>query len=126
MKFFMTVPLLQISPQSQETAEHSLTTSNSYIIILTYPMEVVMDKIMSTRMDDAVIRHIGMLAKRLGTSKKAVLENAVRHYAEKIDAEHGIDVFSYTFGSWQRDESAAETVKSVKGTMRQSQERYKR
>jgi hypothetical protein len=55
-----------------------------------------------------------------------VLENAVRHYAEKIDAEQEIDVFSYTFGSWQRDESAADTVKSVKGTMRQSQERYKR
>jgi hypothetical protein len=58
--------------------------------------------------------------------RKAVLENAVRHYAEKIDAEQEIDVFSYTFGSWQRDESAADTVKSVKGTMRQSQERYKR
>ena len=42
-----------------------------------------MDKIMSTRMDEAMIRHIGMLAKRLGTSKKAVLENAVRYYAEK-------------------------------------------
>ncbi len=95
-------------------------------MLLTYQREVVMDKIMSTRMDDAVIRHIGMLAKRLGTSKKAVLENAVRHYAEKIDAEQEIDVFSYTFGSWQRDESAADTVKSVKGTMRQSQERYKR
>ena len=31
---------------------------------------------MSTRIDEAVIRHIGMLAKRLGTSKKAILEKA--------------------------------------------------
>ena len=31
-----------------------------------------MDKIMSTRMDEAVIRHIDMLAKRLGTSKKDI------------------------------------------------------
>ena len=50
-----------------------------------------MDKIMSTRIDEAVIRHIGMLAKKLGTSKKAVLENAVRYYAEKIESEQGLE-----------------------------------
>ena len=85
-----------------------------------------MDKIMSTRIDEAVIRHIGLLAKRLGTSKKAVLENAVRYYAEKIEAEQGFDVLTHTFGSWQRDETAAETVQAIKDTMRKSQERHKR
>ncbi len=84
-----------------------------------------MDKIMSTRMDEAVIRHIGMLAKKLGTSKKAVLENAVRYYVEKIEAEQGFDVFTQTLGSWQRDESATETVHTIKDTLRKSQERYK-
>ena len=73
-----------------------------------------MDKIMSTRIDEAVIRHIGMLAKRLGTSKKA------------IEAEQGFDVLTHTFGSWQRDKSAAKTVQTIKDTMRKSQERYKR
>ena len=85
-----------------------------------------MDKIMSTRIDEAVIRHIGMLAKRLGTSKKAVLENAVRCYAEKIETEQGFDVLTDTFGSWQRNKSAAETLQTIKNTMRKSQERYKR
>ena len=85
-----------------------------------------MDKIMSTRMDEAVIRHIGMLAKRLGTSKKAVLENAVRYYAEKFEAEQGFDALTHTFGSWKRDESAAQTVSAVKDTMRESQKRYRR
>ena len=85
-----------------------------------------MDKIMSTRMDEAVIRRIGLLAKRLGTSKKAVLENAVRYYAEKIEAEQGFDVLTHTFGSWQRDETAAETVQAIKDTMRESQERHRR
>jgi predicted transcriptional regulator len=89
-------------------------------------MEANMDKIMSTRIDEAVIRHIGMLAKKLGTSKKAVLENAVRYYVEKIEAEKDFDVFTHTFGSWQRDESAGETVRSIKDSMRKSQERYKR
>lgn len=85
-----------------------------------------MDKVMSTRMDEAVIRHIGMLAKKLGTSKKSVLENAVRYYVDKIEAEQNFDVLSHTFGSWQGDKSAADTVKNIKETMRKSQERYKR
>jgi predicted DNA-binding protein len=89
-------------------------------------MEVIMDKTMSTRMDEAVIRHIGMLAKKLGTSKKAVLENAIRYYAEKIEAEQGFDMLTYTFGGRNRDKSAAETVSTIKDTMRKSQERYKR
>jgi len=84
-----------------------------------------MDKIMSTRMDEAVIRYIGLLAKKLGTSKKAVLENAVRYYAEKIEAEQGFDVLTHTFGTWQRDKTAAETVQTIKDSMRKSQERYK-
>ncbi len=85
-----------------------------------------MDKIMSTRIDEAVIRYIDLLAKRLGTSKKAVLENAVRYYAEKIEAEQGFDVLTHTFGSWQRNETAPETVQVIKDTMRKSQERHKR
>jgi hypothetical protein len=46
-----------------------------------------------TRIDEAVIQHINALAKRLGTSKKAVLENAIRCYFEKIEAEQGFDIF---------------------------------
>jgi len=85
-----------------------------------------MDKIMSTRIDEAVIRHIGMLAERLGTSKKAVIEDAVRHYLKRIEEEEGFDLLSHTFGSWERSEPAAETVRAIKDTMRTSQERYKR
>jgi predicted transcriptional regulator len=85
-----------------------------------------MDKIMSTRVDEEVIRHIDLLAKKLGTSKKAVIENAVRCYAQKIESEEGFDVFSHTCGRWQREESTAEIVQTIKGAMRKSQERYKR
>ncbi len=85
-----------------------------------------MDKIMSTRIDEAVARHISMLADRLGTSKKAVIENAVRYYLEKIEKDEGFDLLSDTFGSWQRSEPEAETVRAIKDTMRKSQERYKR
>ncbi len=85
-----------------------------------------MDKTMRIRMDEAVYRQIDMLAAKLGTSKRAVLEEAIRHYVKKIETEQGFDALTHTFGSWQRDESAAETVRTIKGTMRQSQERLKR
>jgi predicted DNA-binding protein len=76
-------------------------------------------------MNEAVIQRIGMLAKKLGTSKKAVLENAILHYAKKMEAEFNMDILEQTCGSWHRDESAADTVHSIKEAMRKSQERYK-
>ncbi|MFH0730569.1 MAG: hypothetical protein V2B19_30020 [Pseudomonadota bacterium] len=85
-----------------------------------------MDKIISTRMNERVIQSIGILAKKLGTSKKAVLENAVKCFAEKIAAEADLDILAQTLGSWQRDESASDTVQEIKATMAKSQERYKR
>ena len=85
-----------------------------------------MDKIMSARIDEAVIRYIGMLAEKLGTSKKAVIENAVRLYLKEIEAGEGFDLLAHTYGCWKRDESADETVSNIKDVMRRSQERYKR
>jgi hypothetical protein len=86
----------------------------------------VMDKIMSTRMDESVIQSINILAKTMGTSKKAVLEKAVKCLAESIAAEKDLDIFVQTSGGWDRDESNADTVRSTREAMRMSQERYKR
>ena len=83
-----------------------------------------MDKIMSTRMDEAIIQQIGILAKKLGTSKKAVLEKAVLNYSQKIETELSFDVLTHTLGAWQREESSAQTVQTIKKRMKQSQERY--
>jgi len=44
--------------------------------------------------------------------------------AEQPAAEQDFDVLTHTLGSWQRDESAAETVRAVKDTTRKSQKRY--
>lgn len=85
-----------------------------------------MDKIMSTRMDESVIQSIGVLARKLNISKKAVLENAVKCFSEKVAAEKDLDILAQTLGSWLRDESAPDTIKAVKATMRKSQQRYKR
>lgn len=73
-----------------------------------------MDKIFSARLDEAVIRRIAALAQRLGTSKKAVVEGALRMYAESVDAHENVDVFDQTSGAWQRQESPSQTVKKAR------------
>ena len=85
-----------------------------------------MDKIMSARVDESVAQRIDILAKKLKTTKKAVIENAIRQYAEKVEAEQSMDILEYTCGSWQREESAADTVQHIRGKMRKAQERHKR
>ena len=60
-----------------------------------------MDKIFSARVDEAVIRRVGSLARRLRTSKKRIIEDAVRTYADKIDREEDADVFEQTSGAWR-------------------------
>ena len=85
-----------------------------------------MDEIMPARVDEMVIRRIGMLAQKLGTPKKKILENAVRRYAEKVASEEEFDLPDPTLGAWRRKESAADVVEDIRTVMRKSQESYKR
>lgn len=85
-----------------------------------------MDKIMSARIDESVAQRIDVLAKKLKISKKAVIENAIRQYAETVEAEQDMDILETTCGAWQREEPAAETVLQIREKMRKAQERHKR
>ena len=85
-----------------------------------------MDKVFSARVDEAVIQRITSLARRLQTSKKNIVEQAVMTYAAAVDREQGSDVFDQTFGAWDRDESPAETVEKARETFRKSMERHRR
>jgi hypothetical protein len=73
-----------------------------------------MDKVISARIDEAVARQIGVLAEKLGTSKKAVLERAIWSYSREVDGGSAEDVFDRTCGAWGRDETPAETVRNVR------------
>lgn len=85
-----------------------------------------MDKILSARVDEAVIREIGLIAHKLGATKKAVIEGAVRAYGEKVLGETEEDAFGRTFGAWKRDESPNETVQRARAAFRRSMERHSR
>lgn len=77
-----------------------------------------MDKVLSSRVDESVVRCIGMLAHQLNTSKKKVIETAVMMYAEQIAAEQNLDVLDRTFGAWKRDESATATASASRKAFR--------
>ena len=83
-----------------------------------------MDKILSARVDEAVIWRINFLARRLGTTKKAIIEQAIRSYAEQVEAEHQLDVLEHTCGAWQRIEPPRETVDAARRAFRRSMERH--
>lgn len=85
-----------------------------------------MDKILSARVDESVIRRIGSLARRLQTSKKRIIEDAIQHYADKIDREENFDVFEVTSGAWRRDEPAEQIVDEARETFRESMQRHRR
>ena len=85
-----------------------------------------MDKIMSARIDEAIIRCIGMLAKQLNMSKKAVIENAMTKYAQQVELDENLDILTQTCGSWKREEAADETARNIKAAMRRSQKRHKK
>ena len=84
-----------------------------------------MDKVLSARVDEAVIHRIGSLARRLRTSKKRVIENAVQAYADKVDQEEQSDVFEQTSGAWRRKESASRIVDEARGAFRKAMERHR-
>jgi hypothetical protein len=84
-----------------------------------------MDKILSARVDEAVIRQIGTLAKQMGTTKKAVIEEAVRLYDEKARSGEA-DVFERTLGAWSRKESPQRTVAKARTAFRKSMRRHPR
>ena len=83
-----------------------------------------MDKIMSTRVDESVTFLLDHLAQKLHTSKKNVVETAIRMYSEKVNGQNNLDIFKETCGAWKRDESASATIKKVRKTFNSSFTRH--
>jgi predicted transcriptional regulator len=84
-----------------------------------------MDKILSARVDESVVHKIGALAKQMGTTKKAVIEEAVRLYGEKVQSGE-VDVFEQTLGAWSRKEAPQQTVAKARQAFRGSMGRHHR
>jgi predicted transcriptional regulator len=84
-----------------------------------------MDKVLSARVDQTVAAQIGSLARRLRTSKKRVIENAVRSYAQELDREQRFDALEASCGAWQRKEPVCRTVERARSAFRRAMERHR-
>lgn len=85
-----------------------------------------MDKILSARVDEEIIQKISLIAKELKTTKKSVIENAIKEYADKIGKEGKIDVLELTLGAWSRDETVEETMNPIKNAFKKSMRRHQK
>ena len=65
-----------------------------------------MDKIFSTRTDEAVVQTLDSLAAALRRPKKRIVEDAIRLYSQTM--EQAPDPMELSFGAWRRNESAEE------------------
>ena len=85
-----------------------------------------MEKIFSTRIDEAVYRKIGDLSIKMHTSKKNIIETAIKNLGQLIEQDTETTVFDRTFGVWKRDETPAETVSHVRRMFRESMNRNRK
>lgn len=85
-----------------------------------------MDKILSARVDEKVLRRLAALAKRLHTSKKAVIERAISDLAERTENEPEDLELTASFGAWQRAESPETSVEQSRTAFQDAMERHHR
>ncbi len=84
--------------------------------------EVAMDKILSARVDEAI--KVGILANELNTTKKAIIEAAIKHYSEQKGLEKKINIFDKTCGAWKRSETEQESVSKARSAFNKSMKRH--
>lgn len=82
-----------------------------------------MDRVLSARVNEDTLLGIDLLAKRLNTSKKRVIEEAVRQYRRQLE-DGAVDVLAETCGAWRRDETPHDTVRGIREEMDRSQTRF--
>ena len=83
-----------------------------------------MDKILSARVDESIIQQIGILARELNTSKKAVIEAAIKLYSEQTGVDKKINVFEQTCGAWDRSETPHESILIARSAFNKSMKRH--
>jgi hypothetical protein len=84
-----------------------------------------MDKVLSARLDATVVDELDRMSRRLGVSKKTLLEEAIRMRARRTAASSG-DVWTDTCGLWRRREEPAATVRRVRRAFEQAMHRTHR
>jgi hypothetical protein len=83
-----------------------------------------MDKVFSTRLDEATLDELNRVTRRLGVTKRQFLQEAIRLRARQSDAAGHADVWAETLGAWPRREDAPATIRRIRKQFRQSFQRH--
>ncbi len=84
-----------------------------------------MDKVFSTRLDESIIEELDRAVRRLKTTKKQFLKEAITLRVAAA-ANGRDDVWSETCGAWDRKETASVTVTRARRAFERSMHRHKR
>ena len=79
-----------------------------------------MDRILSARVDESVVSQISALARRLGASKKKVIEEAIQTFAAKVNQQQQTDIFAQTCGAWRRRKTAGGIAEEARKAFREA------
>ena len=83
-----------------------------------------MDRLFSTRIDEATAQTLESLAIALRTSKKRIVEDAIRLYSESVEQKP--DPLDQSFGAWRRAEPPAELHRQMRAAFEESMRRHQR
>lgn len=83
-----------------------------------------MDKVFSTRIDEEIAQTLDGLAVTLRTSKKRIVEDAIRLYSETVKEKP--DPLQKSFGAWRRTESPDELHRRMRAAFEDSMHRHQR
>ncbi|MGH7804379.1 MAG: ribbon-helix-helix protein, CopG family [Candidatus Binatia bacterium] len=84
-----------------------------------------MDKVLSVRVDETALDALNRAARRLGLSKKRLVEEAIRLRVGKEELDAANDVWSETAGAWRRRESPGSTVRKARKAFTAATERHR-
>ena len=84
-----------------------------------------MAKVLSVRVDEAALEALNRAARKLGLSKKRLVEEAIQLRLREEKRDDATDVWSETCGAWRRRESAGRTVRNVRKAFTAAIERHR-
>ena len=83
-----------------------------------------MDKVLSTRIDEQIAQTLDGLAVTLRTSKKRIVEDAIRLYSESVKERP--DPLEQSFGAWRRTEAPDELHRQIRAAFEDAMDRHRR
>ena len=85
-----------------------------------------MQKIFSTRLEEATLNELARVTQKLGISKRQFLEEAIHQRADRESGEKAGDAWSETLGAWRRSESVGSTIRRARREFERGFERRHR